>query len=716
MPRQPPPHTTTRPWRWPVFRSIRHKLLAMALGPLLVVFPLLVVALVVWGNVAYDRLLVTKVRSDLAVAQGYFDKVLDDVGQGTQGMALSHALVSALSPALPASQPRQAPAAATAPPRPQHSTLAELLERHRHRQGLDFMRLYTLDGQALDRPADTAEATLPLPPRLVARMRGPDAQARGELAVLGAAHLHQLAPELEGRTGIALVHTPNAAPTHRTREDRAMVAASVALVRDATGQPVAMLVGGVLMNQNLGFIDHINRVVYPDGSLPFGSQGTATLFLDDVRITTNVRLFQSERAIGTRVSQAVRDAVLGRGDTWLDRAFVVNDWYVSAYQPLLDGDEQRIGMLYVGYLEQPFRWVRHAMLGIMGLIFLAVMAVASVLSLRWARGIFRPVERMNDTMQRVRDGNASARVGTTTTHDELGQLAQHLDQLLNVIADKTRALEQWGTALDQRVNERTRELAATNDALRQTQQQLVRSEKLAVMGQLAASVAHEVNNPIAVMQGNLDLLRDTLGPAAANSQVELKLLDEQIERIRMIVQQLLQHARPGEYAGYVDAVDVNETVKACLLLVNHRLSQQRVSVVLDLQATTQPAINRQELQQVVINLLMNAANAMPEGGELTLRTRDLPPTPGTSGNATPQGVAIDVQDGGPGLTDDVKARLFQPFFTTRPDGHGLGLWISLGLLERYGGGISADNRVDGQGAVFTVTLKTESSGSSGEGS
>ncbi len=707
-----PAQTAARPWRWPVFRSIRHKLLAMALGPLLVVFPLLVVALVVWGNVAYDRLLVTKVRSDLAVAQGYFDKVLDDVGQGTQGMALSHALVSTLSPVLPASQPRSAPAAATAQPRPSHSTLAELLERHRHRQGLDFMRLYTLDGQALDRPADTAEATLPLPPRLVARMRSPDAQARGELAVLGAANLHQLAPELEGRTGITLVHTPNAAPTHRTREDRAMVAASVALVRDTTGQPVAMLVGGVLMNQNLGFIDHINRVVYPEGSLPFGSQGTATLFLDDVRITTNVRLFQSERAIGTRVSQAVRDTVLGQGDTWLDRAFVVNDWYVSAYQPLLDGDEQRIGMLYVGYLEQPFRWVRYAMLGIMGLIFLAVMAVASVLSLRWARGIFRPVERMNDTMQRVRDGDVSARVGTTTTHDELGKLAQHLDQLLDVIADKTRALEQWGTALDQRVNERTRELAATNDALRQTQQQLVRSEKLAVMGQLAASVAHEVNNPIAVMQGNLDLLRDTLGPAAANSQVELKLLDEQIERIRMIVQQLLQHARPGEYAGYVDAVDVNDTVKACLLLVNHRLSQQRVAVVLDLQATTQPAINRQELQQVVINLLMNAANAMPDGGELTIRTRDLPPAPG---NDTPQGVAIDVQDGGPGLTDDVKARLFQPFFTTRPDGHGLGLWISLGLLERYGGGISADNRVDARGAVFTVTLKTESSGSDGGG-
>ncbi|EWS58010.1 hypothetical protein Y695_04738 [Hydrogenophaga sp. T4] len=118
-------------------------------------------------------------------------------------------------------------------------------------------------------------------------------------------------------------------------------------VRDTAGRTTALLAGGLLLNQNLDFIDHINRIVYPDGALPFGSEGTATLFLDDVRITTNVRLFQDQRAIGTRVSQTVRDRVLGQGQTWLDRAFVVNDWYVSAYDPLLDATGQRIGMLYV---------------------------------------------------------------------------------------------------------------------------------------------------------------------------------------------------------------------------------------------------------------------------------------------------------------------------------------------------------------------------------
>ena len=179
--------------------------------------------------------------------------------------------------------------------------------------------------------------------------------------------------------------------------DRVILA--VAPVHGTDGRLVGYLRGGVLLNRNLAFIDHLNEIVYPEGSLPFGSQGTATLFLDDVRISTNVRLFGRERAIGTRVSQAVRDAVLGRGSTWLDRAFVVNDWYVSAYQPLLDRHGQRVGMLYVGYLERPFTWVKYGALASIGAIFFTVMIAAAWISLRWARAIFRPIERMAATMQ-----------------------------------------------------------------------------------------------------------------------------------------------------------------------------------------------------------------------------------------------------------------------------------------------------------------------------
>lgn len=651
--------------------SVRHKLLAMALLPLLGVFPLLVLAIAVWSSVTYDRLLITKVRSDLAVARGYFDQVLTEVGTGTRSVALSQRLLQALD----------------------GENLAARLAADRQELGLDFLLLL---------PHESAGSLLPAGVTTLVRSLSSAPGRSAQIVRLSRDELAALAPHLLARLNIALVPTRNASADTRSAEDRALVLLALQPVTDAAGRPRGLLAGGVLLNQNLDFIDHINRIVYPDGALPFGSEGTATLFLDDVRITTNVRLFQNQRAIGTRVSQTVRAQVLEQGQTWLDRAFVVNDWYVSAYEPLLDARGQRVGMLYVGFLESPFRWVRHAMLVLMGLIFLGVMAVSALLSVRWARSIFRPVERMSDTLQRVQAGEADARVGTLPARDELGSLARHLDGLLDAVDDKTRSLQRWADELDRKVAERTRELADSNARLRLAQQQLVKSEKLAAIGQLTASVAHEINNPIAVMQGNLDLMRESLGPHAAAAQAEFRLLDEQIERMRLIVTQLLQHARPNEYAGYVESLDVNRVLADCLVLVNHLLARTRITLVRDWAARNPAAMNRQELQQVVINLLVNAIQAMPDGGTLTLQTLD------ANGAAGEPAVRIRVLDTGAGLAPAVRERLFHPFTTTRGDGTGLGLWISQGLVERYGGRIEADNRDDGvRGACFAVLLLSE---------
>jgi len=481
-----------------------------------------------------------------------------------------------------------------------------------------------------------------------------------------------------------------------------MVLVATHPVHDDNGRLIGHVQAGRLLNRNLGFIDRVNEIVYPEGSLPFGSRGTATLFLDDVRISTNVRLFgpaQAERAIGTRVSQTVRDAVLGRGQTWLDRAFVVDDWYVSAYQPLLDGAGRRVGMLYVGYLEQPFTLLKYAALASIGVIFFAVMIVASVVSLRWARGIFRPLERMEATMQDVEGGDLDARVGAVASDDEIGSLARHLDRLLDVIDEKTRALQRWNAELDGKVAERTSALEARTRELAAAQHQLLRSEKLAAVGQLTASIAHEINNPIAVLQGNLDLVRTQL-PAAVTATVndELRLMDEQVERMRLIVTQLLQFARPAEYAGYIAAVDTASVIDDCLVLVGHLLARTRIEVRRTLQATRQPGINRNELQQVLVNLLVNAIHAMPGGGRLEITTADV----------EPDGVAIEIADTGPGLDAELMDQLFQPFVTRKKDGTGLGLWISRSLVERYGGDLRAANRRDGTvGAVFTVLLRRE---------
>ena len=643
-------------WRGFGALSIRHKLLALGLLPLLLALPLLAVILVVWGDSALDALLITKIRSDLAVAQGYFDRVQNEVGASTLAVAQSHTLVDAVQ-------------------REDGTALSRLLGLAKQHHALDFLEL--------------------LPPSAAAVSAEEHSSGEGlaRVALLESAQFERIAPDLAARVPVNLVATRNAAPSERTSEDRAMVMLALAPVRALDGKLLGLLRGGVLLNRNLAFIDHINEIVYPQGALPFGSQGTATLFLDDVRISTNVRLFGSdgERAIGTRVSQAVRDVVLGHGDTWLGRAFVVNDWYVSAYRPLTNVAGRRIGMLYVGFLDSPFQRVKFGVLLGMGAVVLVLMAVAMTLALTWARRIFAPIERMTGTMQSVEAGDLTARTQVTDVADEVGRLAGHLDRLLDTIDDKTQALQRSHDELDRKVVERTRELQSA-------QAQLIKSEKLAAIGQLTAGIAHEVNNPIAVIQGNLDLVRETLGARAKPVKGELKLIDEQVERMRLIVTRLLQYARPAEYAGYVEPVDTEQAITDSLVLVRHMLSRTRIAVQRDGRASRRVMVNRQELQQVLINGIVNAVQAMPEGGTLTLASRD-------SGEAQ---VEIDIGDTGPGFPANTEGARFQPFVTTKKDGTGLGLWISRSLLERYGGDLRATNRTDGvSGALLTVVLPAE---------
>ena len=645
--------------------SIRNKLLTLVLMPLAVVLPLLGVLLMVWGDTALDRLLITKIRSDLAVAQGYFERVLGEVGSSTTMVAESHALHLAWV-------------------QKQTAALTALLARLKEREGLDFIHLHAPDGQLLFTEAGAATAE--------AQQAPVELHDRTSVEVLDAGQQRIFGPELRARVNVALVETRNAMPSGRRQEERAMVLMSSRAIRDDNGHVLGHVQAGVLLNRNLPFIDHINAIVYPEGALPFGSRGTATLFLDDVRISTNVRLFgaeQDQRAIGTRVSRAVHETVLGAGRTWLDRAFVVNEWYVSAYQPLADNAGKRVGMLYVGFTEAPFRWIKVVALLSIGVMFFVVMTAAALVCLRWARSIFSPLERMANTMRRVEGGDLHARVGLLANQDEIGQLATHLDQLLNVVDVHTVALEAANADLDRKVAERTHELQTA-------QQQLVRSEKLAAVGQLTASIAHEVNNPIAVLQGNLDLMRELLGEHAQPVRSELRLADEQIERMRLIVTQLLQFAKPAEYAGYIEAVDTQRLIEDSLLLVAHLLAKTQIDLQHELRATRAPLINRNELQQVLVNLLVNAIHAMPDGGVLRITTFDI----------GSDGVEIAVLDTGPGLGAALIAELFKPFVTRKKDGTGLGLWISRSIVERYGGDVTAADRSDGQhGALFTVRLR-----------
>ena len=629
--------------------------------------------LAIWGGDYFDRLLTTKVRTDLAVAHGYFERVTDAVGSSVEGLANSVRLGRALV------QPADRRAGA----------IAELLAEVRLGQRLDFLRFLDVDRSnrvAVDWPV------------IKAALAG---VARTETEIFSAAQLRQIDPVLAERALTPLIATANAQPDQRQMEDRGLMVHSAAAVRDADGHLLGVLEGGVLLNKNLAFIDRLNDIVYPAGALPVGSAGTATLFLGDVRVATNVRLFEGGRAIGTRVSAAVHAAVLDEGRTWLDRAFVVNDWYVSAYEPLLDSHEQRIGMLYVGFLDGPFAQARQQTFAIVVGLFALAMGVAAIFAVIWARRVFRPIERMHTTMHAIERGDADARVGEVETEDELGVVAAHFDQLLDRLQAQTESLKRWGDSLDAKVAERTAELEQAVADLRAAQSQLVMNEKMAAIGQLTAGVAHEINNPIAVIQGNLDVLRDILGPAAAPVAPEIRLIHEQVHRIRLIVTKLLQFARPQDYVGYLEPVAPAPLIQDSLVLVGHLLKKGNIAIEQHLDSTRNVLCNRNELQQVLINLMVNAIQAMPDGGVLTLAAEDWDEAD------MPIGLRLAVTDSGPGISDEDRERLFKPFFTAgKPGGTGLGLWVSQSLVERYGGKITVDS-APARGTRFAVWLRFE---------
>jgi signal transduction histidine kinase len=223
------------------------------------------------------------------------------------------------------------------------------------------------------------------------------------------------------------------------------------------------------------------------------------------------------------------------------------------------------------------------------------------------------------------------------------------------------------------------------------------AEKLAAIGEITAGVAHEINNPIAVMQGNLEVIRDAMGSRADAAKTEFRLIDEQMQRIGEIVTRLLQFAKPHEYAGYSERHDVASIVTDTLPLVRHLLAKAQISVDTDFQASRLVLMNRTELQQVLVNLMVNGIHAMPDGGRLIVRTFD-------SDEDGRRGVAIAVGDTGLGMAPDVARKVFDPFFTTKGRrGTGLGLSISQMLVTRLGGTIAVESDV-GKGTTFTVWL------------
>ncbi|MEL6268907.1 MAG: ATP-binding protein [Chloroflexota bacterium] len=238
--------------------------------------------------------------------------------------------------------------------------------------------------------------------------------------------------------------------------------------------------------------------------------------------------------------------------------------------------------------------------------------------------------------------------------------------------------------LEDMVVQRTEELKAT-------QQMLLRSEKLASIGHLAASIAHEINNPLQPIRLNLDFLMEDIQAGNTIDTELVEMTQGSVERIGRIVRQLLEFTKTGGDTGFseVDVVNVLETV----LRLNRKVfEQENIDLVVEIDDLPAITANKDQLEQVFMNLLINARAAMPGGGQMSVRAWQ-----------ENQKVRVQFEDTGVGIPEDMLEKIFEPFVSTKQEGTGLGLFVTYGIVENHQGEIDVRSR-EGLGTTFTITL------------
>lgn len=495
--------------------------------------------------------------------------------------------------------------------------------------------------------------------------------------------------------------------TQRT-ESRGLVSRTVITIYNQQDDIIGFLDGGLLLNNSTVLVDQIRDLIYPSKHDDLRPVGTLTVFLDDLRVSTNVPLDSDDhigRAIGTRVSSEVNRSVLIDDKEWVNRAYVYDAWYITAYQPIHDQYDNVIGMLYTGYLLWPF--VKAYMTNIVEIFVttLALLLVSGFLVYRGSRDLFNPIEHIHRVVKMIQLGKET-RIGPLSLDDdhELAQLAKQFDNMLDLLRQQKNELEQAAVALEGKVEQRTASLKEKTEELElhiqllnQTRDKLVINEKLAALGELTAGIAHEINNPTAVILGNVELIQFELAEDSERVQDEIEAIHAQIDRIRNITRSLLQYSRQGGVQDEVTWQHVNPIVEESITLVKTGTKKRTVEFVTNLCAKSSVEVNRHHLLQILVNLQMNGIHSMQGQGKLTISSEDW------MEKGMNVGAIIRVQDEGCGIKPENLKRIFSPFYTTKREGTGLGLSVSQSILSQTGGEIKVESEL-GKGSIFSVYL------------
>lgn len=528
----------------------------------------------------------------------------------------------------------------------------------RHKMGLDYLYVVDIGDKAKIKSEIVQRAFL--------------GQATGGIRSIGKDELMEMGEDVYQRCVIMVRPTPKSRRSIKTVQDKAMAIGYAMPVKDSAGQVKRVIYGGKIINRDFPLVDKIRDLVFENKFYEGKPLGTVTIFLDDVRIATNVLDQEGNRAIGTLVSDTVYKKVVGEGKVWLDRAFVVTDWYLTSYEPIKNIKGEIIGILYVGILEKPFKDLEKGIF----LGFLLIVALATVLAMVFsyvlADLITRPAKALFDATTKIANGNLQHRVNTKSQIKELNRLAESFNEMVKGIHERDTSLT-------------------------------ISNEKLAALNKnyldLVGFVSHELKGVLGSIIINIYSLKD--GYLGGLTPAQKKAVDStarSLEHFENMVKNYLDLSRieKKELELKKAMVDLRKNIIIPAIENFERQSlEKNIRINNFVPEGLTVCLDSSVMLIVSNNLLGNAIKYGSSGGVITIEAKDV-------------GEHIEVSfynDGSP-ILDSEKELLFKKF-SRLPNagerkGTGLGLFITKEIVEKHGGSIWVKPQERGNTFVFTL--------------
>ncbi|RJP92469.1 MAG: HAMP domain-containing protein [Desulfobacteraceae bacterium] len=562
--------------------------------------------------------------------------------------------------------------------------LVDRLERMAKNADLDFTGIALSDGRILCRIGGESLADSVNPPDnpIVRLVLDKGASLSGTL-VVSRSFLENEAPDRAGQIQLYPFNMagPDAAGVESQEACMAIAAAIPIFEYRTTGKLLGVLYGGRLLNQSTEIVDSAQKSVFFDEIQPETTMPTATIFFDTVRIATNMIDPQGNRAIGTRVSDEVKQQVIIRGKEWTERGEDLSDQYISAFMPIADIFGKRVGMLSVAIPESNYSGVQQELI----VIFIAVTFLGALISIGMgffaARRIMAPVLRLIKASREVSEGNVAPDIGPISKDKEMAILQKTFRDMVESMQRRRMA----------------------------SQSKIIQSEKQASVGRLAAGVAHEINNPLTgVLTYTHMLLRRT--DIDDDIRSDLKVIVQSTERVRKIVKGLLDFSRQTKLDP--EPTDINRLMDATIKLVENQALLKGVGVHFE-PGDSLPMIvlDRSQIESVFLNMILNALDATNPSDEIRITSSSAL----SANDIGHQGVEVTIADNGCGMPPEHLNQIFEPFFSTKDvgKGTGLGLSVSLGIVKEHGGNIRVQSEL-GKGTTFFIWLPIDREGDAHE--